>query len=244
MTAKVKRPRVGRRAMILAAGYGYRMRPLTLTRPKPLVEVAGRPIIAYATERLQGADIGAVVVNVHYLPDAIEQWAAGIEAPHITISDERAELLDTGGGVKKALPLLGSDPFFVLNGDSFWLEGAEPALARMRAAWDGRRMDCLLLLAPMTSAVGFCGTGDFRMAPDGRLARRHESQVTPFVFAGCYLVHPRLYADSPEGPFSMNLLWTRAEARGRLFGLRHDGTWFHVGTPDAIAEAEKALAAL
>lgn len=244
MSARGQRPRVARRAMILAAGYGCRMRPLTLARPKPLVEVAGRPIIAYAIERLREAGIGTVVVNVHYLPEAMEQWAAGIEAPSITISDERAELLDTGGGVNKALPLLGNDPFFVLNGDSFWLEGAEPALERMRAVWDGRRMDCLLLLAPTTAAVGFCGIGDFRMAPDGRLARRAEGQVAPFVFAGCYLVHPRLFADSPEGPFSMNRLWNRAEAKGRLFGLRHDGTWFHVGTPDAIAEAENALAAL
>ncbi len=244
MSTRAKGSRIGRRAMILAAGYGYRLRPLTLTRPKPLVDVAGRPIIAYAVERLRDAGIGELVVNVHYLPEAIEQWAAGIDKPHITISDERAELLDTGGGVKKALPLLGSDPFFVLNGDSFWAEGAEPALERMREAWDGRRMDCLLLLAPTPSAVGFGGTGDFRMAPDGRLARRAEGQVAPFVFAGCYLVHPRLYADTPDEPFSMNLLWTRAEAKGRLFGLRHDGTWFHVGTPDAIGEAEKALAAL
>ncbi len=244
MSARSKRPRIGRRAMILAAGYGQRMRPLTLVRPKPLIDVAGRPIIAYAIERLQDAGIGAVVVNVHYLPEAIEQWAAGIDKPHITISNERAELLDSGGGVKKALVHLGSDPFFVLNGDSFWTEGAEPTLERMRAAWDGRRMDCLLLLAPMTSAVGFSGNGDFRMAPDGRLARRAEGLMAPFVFAGCYLVHPRLYADTPDKPFSMNLLWNRAEAKGRLFGLRHDGTWFHVGTPDAIGEAEKVLAAL
>ncbi len=242
--SKTAGPRVGRRAMILAAGLGQRMRPLTLTRPKPLIEVAGRPIIAHAVERLAAAGIAQAVVNVHYLPEAIEQWAAGIDAPRLVISDERERLLDTGGGVKKALPLLGRDPFFVLNGDSFWVEGAQPALERMRAVWDGRRMDCLLLLAAMTSAVGYSGKGDFLMAPDGQLERRPEAKVAPFVFAGCYLVHPRLFADSPEGPFSMNLLWNRAQERGRLHGLRHDGTWIHVGTPDAVQQAEEALAAL
>ena len=239
--AKISPRKAGRRAMILAAGIGKRMRPLTLSRPKPLVEVAGKPIIAYAVERLRAAGIEEAVVNVHYLPEAIERWAAGISAPRLVISDERDHLLDTGGGVKNALPLLGGSPFFVLNGDSFWMESTQPALERMRAVWDARRMDCLLLLAAMTSAVGFSGRGDFRMAPDGRLERRLEGGIAPFVFAGCYLVHPRLFADSPEGPFSMNVLWDRALARGRLHGLRHDGTWIHVGTPDAIALAEEAL---
>ena len=243
-SGKTSRPRVGRHAMILAAGLGARMQPLTLKHPKPLVAVAGKPIIAYALDRLRAADVAEAVVNVHYLPEQIERWAAGIAVPRLVISNERDSLLDTGGGVKKALALLGADPFFVLNGDSFWVEGARPALERLRAAWDGRRMDCLLLLAAMTSAVGFEGRGDFLMHPDGRLARRPEGEIAPFAYAGCYLVHPRLFADSPDGPFSMNLLWDRALAKGRLFGLRHDATWIHVGTPDAIAAAEEALAEL
>jgi N-acetyl-alpha-D-muramate 1-phosphate uridylyltransferase len=240
----ISRSRAGRRALILAAGLGERMQPLTLKRPKPLIAVAGKPIIAYAIERLAAAGISEAVVNVHYLPEAIEAWAAGIERPRLIISDERAALLDTGGGVKNALGLLGPDPFFVLNGDSFWVEGAQPALERLRAAWDDRRMDCLLLVAAMTSAVGFGGRGDFLMGPDGRLARRPQGEIAPFAYAGCYLVHPRLFADSPDGPFSMNLLWDRALAKGRLHGLRHDGAWIHVGTPDAIAQAERALAKL
>lgn len=242
--AKSSRPRVGRRAMILAAGFGARLRPLTLARPKPLVEVAGKPIIAYALDRLRAAGIAEVVVNVHYLPEMIEAWAAGIARPRLVISDERGGLLDTGGGVRKALAVLGTDPFFVLNGDSFWVEGAQPALERLRAAWDGRRMDCLALLAAMTSAVGFGGRGDFLMDPDGRLKRRPQGEIAPFAYAGCYLVHPRLFVGAPDGPFSMNLLWDRALAKGRLFGLRHDATWIHVGTPDAIAAAEEALAEL
>ncbi len=240
--AKISTRKAGRHAMILAAGIGKRMRPLTLTRPKPMVEVAGKPIIAYAVDRLRAAGIEEAVINVHYLPEAMERWAAGIASPRLVISDERDCLLDTGGGVKRALPLLGRAPFFVLNGDSLWMESARPALERLRAAWDGRRMDCLLLLAAMTSAVGFGGAGDFRMAPDGRLERRPEGGIAPFVFAGCYLVHPRLFADSPEGSFSMNLLWDQALAKGRLYGLRHDSTWIHVGTPDAVALAEEALA--
>ena len=240
--ARNGRRRVGRRAMILAAGLGERMRPLTLARPKPLIEVAGKPIIAHAADRLAAAGIELAVVNVHHLPDQIVGWANGIARPKFTISDERARLLDTGGGVRRALALLGPDPFFVLNGDSFWLEGARPALERLREAWDGRRMDCLLLLAAMTLAVGFGGRGDFHMDEGGRLRRRGEGEIAPFAYAGCYLVHPRLFADSPEGAFSMNLLWDRAQANGRLFGLRHDGVWIHVGTPDAIALAEEALA--
>jgi MurNAc alpha-1-phosphate uridylyltransferase len=235
------RRRVGRRAMILAAGLGERMRPLTLTRPKPLIPVGGKPIIAHLVDRLASAGIAEAVVNVHHLPDKLIEWAKGVDRPRIAISDERDRLLDTGGGVRRALPLLGRHPFFVLNGDSFWLEGARPALERLREAWDGRRMDCLLLVAAMTRAVGFGGRGDFHMDEAGRLRRRGEGEIAPFAFAGCYLVHPRLFADSPEGAFSMNLLWHRAEAKGRLFGLRHDGVWLHVGTPEAIALAEEAM---
>jgi N-acetyl-alpha-D-muramate 1-phosphate uridylyltransferase len=233
---------VGRRAMILAAGLGLRMRPLTETVPKPLVELAGKPLIAYALDRLKGASVEQVVVNVHWLPEQVESWARAQAAPEILISDERDELLETGGGVAKALPLLGDAPFFVLNSDSTWIEGAKPALERMREAWRPAVMDGLLLVCPTAHTVGYCGQGDFHLEPEGRLVRRAPGQVAPFVFAGCYLAAPQLFASAPEGPFSMNVLWDRALAAGRLHGLRHDGVWLHVGTPDAIAPAERAFA--
>jgi len=232
---------VGRRAMILAAGLGVRMRPLTRTRPKPLIELAGKPLIAHALDRLNGAGVEQIVVNVHYLPEQIESWAQAQAAPQIVISDERDGLLDTGGGVARALPMLGQSPFFVLNSDSVWIEGAKPALARMRQAWRAADMDCLLLVSSMALSVGYCGQGDFHLDPEGRLARRAAGQVAPFVFAGCYIAAPHLFAEAPEGPFSMNVLWDRALAAGRLHGIRHDGLWLHVGTPDSIALAERAF---
>lgn len=231
---------VGRRAMILAAGLGLRMRPLTETVPKPLIKLAGKPLIGHALDRLVAAGIDEVVVNVHWLADQIERWAEA-QAAGIAISDERHALLDTGGGVAQALPLLGDDPFFVLNSDSLWIEGAAPALERMRQAWREEDMDGLLLVCPTARTVGYCGQGDFHLDPAGRLARRAPGQVAPFVFAGCHLASPRLFAGAPEGAFSMNLLWDRALAAGRLHGIRHDGIWLHVGTPDAIAPAERAM---
>lgn len=231
---------VGRRAMILAAGLGTRMRPLTETVPKPLIELAGRPLIDHALDRLKTAGVEQVVVNVHYLPEQIEAWAKTQAGPRIVISDERACLLETGGGVGKALGLLGDDPFFVLNSDSLWIEGATPALARMRQAWRGGDMDGLLLVSPTAHTVGYCGPGDFHLDPEGRLTRRAPGQVAPFVFAGCHLATPRLFADAPQGPFSMNVLWDRALTAGRLYGIRHDGVWLHVGTPDAVEPAERA----
>ena len=153
--------RVGETAMVLAAGYGQRMRPLTLTRPKPLVEVAGKPLIDYGMAHLRAAGVARAVVNVHYLPEQIEAWAAHQKNPAVTISDERGEILDTGGGIARALPLLGEEPFFVLNSDSFWVDEGEPALDRLRAAWDDARMDCLLLLSPLDRTVGYDGKGDF-----------------------------------------------------------------------------------
>ena len=235
--------RLGSRAMVLAAGYGQRMRPLTLTRPKPLVEVAGRALIDYGFDRLRAAGVAEAVVNAHYLPEQIEAWAARQSSPRITISDERGVILDTGGGVAKALPLLGDDPFFVINSDSFWVDDGTPALDRLRAAWDDRTMDCLLLLAPLERTVGYDGKGDFTRGPDGCLARRATSEGTPLAYIGGYLVHPRLFEDAPEGAFSMNLLWARAIAAGRLHGVEHTGRWLHVGTPDAISLAETALGA-
>lgn len=233
----------GGRAMVLAAGYGQRMRPLTLTRPKPLIEVAGKPLIAYGFDRLRAAGVATAVVNVHYLAGQIEAWASAQAAPQILISDERAELLDTGGGIARALPLLGDAPFFVINSDSFWLEEGEPALARLIEAWDGQQMDCLLLLSPLGRTVGYEGAGDFVLDADGRLARRAAAPGAALAYAGGYLVAPRLFRGAPPGKFSMNLLWDRAIAAGRLFGLEHKGRWLHVGEPSAIALAEQALRA-
>ena len=234
---------VGKRAMVLAAGYGQRMRPLTLTRPKPLVEVAGKALIDYGFDRLRAAGVEEAVVNVHYLPEQIEAWARRQSAPRIVISDERAEILDTGGGVARALPLLCDAPFFVINSDSFWVDEGIPALDRLRAAWDDRTMDCLLLLSPLARTVGYDGMGDFTRDAQGRLTRRAGSQGQPLAYIGGYLVAPRLFAGAPQGSFSMNLLWDRAIAAGRLFGVEHTGRWLHVGTPEAIGLAEAALGA-
>jgi N-acetyl-alpha-D-muramate 1-phosphate uridylyltransferase len=233
----------GSTAMVLAAGYGQRMRPLTLARPKPLVKVAGKALIDYGFDRLRAARVETAVVNVHYLPEQIEDWAKAQPAPRIVISDERGEILDTGGGIARALPLLGADPFFVINSDSFWVDDGTPALDRLRAAWDDEAMDCLLLLSPLARTVGYDGQGDFVRGADGRLVRRAASQGTPLAYIGGYLVSPRLFAGAPAGAFSMNLLWDRAIATGRLFGVEHTGRWLHVGTPEAIGLAEAALGA-
>lgn len=230
----------GTRAMMLAAGLGTRLRPLTLTRPKPLIEVAGRSLLDRGVDALQRAGVSEVVVNKHYLADQIDGWAAARATPHIIVQDEEALILDTGGGVAKALPHLGPDPFFVLNSDSFWVDGPAPALQRMREAWNDATMDCLLLLARKNRSTGFDGPGDFDMDDTGRLTRR-SGETAEHVYAGAYLVHPRLFRDAPEGAFSMNELWNRALAEGRLHGLVHDGWWLHVGTPDAIALAEDKL---
>lgn len=234
----------GMSAMVLAAGHGLRMRPLTLTRPKPLVEVAGRALIDYGFDCLRRAKVERAVVNVHYLADQIEDWARRQASPKIVISDERDELLDTGGGILRALPLLGAGPFFVMNSDSFWIEDGEPALDRLRAAWDDAAMDCLLLLSPLQRTVGYDGAGDFARTADGRLRRRAAApELEPLAYIGAYLVAPRLFASAPPGKFSMNLLWDRAMGDGRLFGLVHGGRWLHVGTPEAIPLAERALGA-
>lgn len=234
--------RLGSRAMVLAAGLGHRMRPLTLTRPKPLIQVAGKAIIDHSFEALRAARIETAVVNVHYLPEQVEAWAARQKPPpRILVSDERAELLDTGGGVARALPLLGDEPFFVLNSDSFWIESGEPALSRMRKAWNGAIMDCLLLVCPLAHCVGFDGQGDFTIDAEGTLVRKRADDHHPVVYIGCYLVHPRIFAGAEAGAFSMNILWNKSIAAKRLYGLVHDGLWLHVGTPEAIPLAEAAL---
>jgi MurNAc alpha-1-phosphate uridylyltransferase len=227
-------------AMVLAAGFGERMRPLTLRMPKPLVPLAGMPLIDHVLDKLAAAGVKTAIVNVHYLPEQLEAHLTARQGtpPEIVVSDERGVLLDTGGGTKKALKLLGHGPFFVHNADSVWSEGATPALARMLRLWNPAEMDCLLLLAPAATSVGYAARGDFSMAPDGRLARRGAGEVVPFAFAGVSLCDERLFKDAPEGRFSLNLLWDNALARGKLYGMRMDGRWMHVGTPEALAEAE------
>lgn len=228
-------------AMVLAAGLGVRMRPLTRDTPKPLLSVNGRRLIDRAIGKLVAAGVETAVVNVHYLPEQIEAWAHKQDRPRIVLSDERDQLLDTGGGIAKALPKLGTGPFFVLNSDTFWIDGAVPALERLRSAWRDGSMDCLLLLCPLDRAVGYDSIGDFHLAKNGRLRRRAGEETGALAYAGTYLVHPRLFRDAPQGRFSMNLLWDRAIAQGRLFGIAHDGLWLHVGTPEAIAKAEAVL---
>jgi MurNAc alpha-1-phosphate uridylyltransferase len=183
------------------------------------------------------------VVNVHYLADVLIRHLAGRRVPEIVISDERGELLETGGGVVKALPLLGPQPFLHVNSDTIWIDGVKPNLAALADAFDRGRMDALLLLAPTISSIGYIGRGDYSMAPDGRLTRRGERDVVPFVYSGAAIFSPALFAAAPAGPFSLTRLFDRAEEAGRLHGLRLEGTWMHVGTPDAVAEAEKALLA-
>jgi N-acetyl-alpha-D-muramate 1-phosphate uridylyltransferase len=235
---------VGTHAMVLAAGFGTRMQPLTSHTPKPLIKVNGKPLLDYAMDSLAAAAVRHAVVNVHYLPEQIEAWAKTKTHPLITISDERDAILDTGGGISRALPLLGDAPFFVLNSDSFWREGeGVPALMRLRQAWLDEAMDCLLLLCDPARITGYDGHGDFVLGEDGRLIRNPARKTGKLAYIGGYLVHPRLFQEAPPGKYSMNVLWDRAIAAGRLFGLAHSGHWLHVGTPEAIGQAEAFLAA-
>jgi MurNAc alpha-1-phosphate uridylyltransferase len=228
--------------MVLAAGLGTRMRPITERVPKPMVRLAGRPLLDHVLDRLAEAGIARAVVNVHYLPDQIEKHLAGRRSPEIRISDERDALLDTGGGVMRALPLLGKAPFVVHNSDTVWAEGIGSNLRRMLDMWDAGRMDCLMLLASASTSIGYDGRGDFGMAADGRLARRSERQSAPFVFAGVSIMSPTLLEGMPaKGAFSLNRTWDRAAEQGRLYGLRLDGVWMHIGTPEALETAERWL---
>lgn len=227
--------------MVLAAGLGTRMRPLTDQVPKPLVRFDGRPLIDHVLDRIADAGIERAVVNVHYLADKLQAHLVKRACPEVVISDERDALLDTGGGTVRALPKLGAEPFMIHNSDSVWLEGIGSNLKRLCAAWDPERMDSLLLVALTSHSIGYDGLGDFNMAPDGILARRPEREVAPFVFTGVSIAHPRLFADAPQGAFSMNKLWSRSIASKRLYGIRLDGVWMHIGTPDAIDEAERRI---
>jgi len=230
-----------RRAMVLAAGRGKRLRPLTDDRPKPLVAVAGRPLIDRVLDALAAAGVAECVVNVRYRAEMIAAHLAARRRPLVTLSPE-TEPLETGGGVARALAKLGSDPVFVVNADVLWDDAGTPALARLAEAWRDD-LDALLLLVPRAAALGYDGPGDFDRDPAGRLTRRRDGATAAFVFAGVQILHPRLFAGAPEGAFSLNLLYDRAIAAGRARGLGHRGRWFHVGTPAAHAEAERRLAA-
>lgn len=229
--------------MVLAAGFGTRMRPLSSKVPKPLVKVGERALIDHCLDGLAQAGVETAVVNVHHLADLLEAHLAGRSAPKIVISDERDGLLDTGGGIKRALPLLGPEPFMLRNSDSFWLEGVRQNLHWLTMTWDAERMDALLLLASTVPAVGYAGRGDFFLDKDGRLTRRKERTVAPFAYAGAAILHPRLFDGAPDGAFSLNRLFDRAIEAERLFGARLDGVWINVETPTAVALAESAITA-
>jgi len=229
------------KAMVLAAGLGVRMRPLTDKMPKPLVPVAGRPLLDHVLDKLADAGVSEAVVNVHYLPDQIIDHTKARTRPRVIISDERDQVLGTGGGVVKALPLLGPEPFFHVNSDTMWIDGVRPNLTRLAEAFEPSRMDILLLMAPTTSSIGYGGRGDYSMLPDGALRKRREHQVVPFVYAGAAIMSPSLFADAPAGEFSLTQMFDRANEQERLFGLRLDGVWMHVGTPDAVGAAEEAF---
>ena len=227
-------------AMVMAAGLAKRMRPLTATMPKPMVRVAGKPLIDHTLDRLADAGVARAVVNVHYLADALEAHVTGRASPKVTISDERDALLETGGGMIKAQGLL-PDPFFCLNSDNIWLDGPRNAFADLSMLWDAERMDALVLVVPHKRAANFAGPGDFHLDAAGKVSRRQPGRIAPFIYTGIQLVSHRLLRDAPEGKFSTNILWNRAIEEGRLFGLPFTGDWFEVGTPQAIRPTEEAL---
>lgn len=228
-------------AMILAAGLGKRMRPLTATRPKPLVRVAGRPLIDHCLDKLKEAGVARAVVNVHYLPGQIAAHLSNRTDPVVAISDEADALLETGGGLIKALPLIDADPFFCLNSDNVWLDGPQDVFAALSDAWDPARMDALLLLVSHARAFNYTGLGDFHLDPLGQISRRKPGRVAPFIFSGVQIVSQRLLRDAPDGAFSTGVLWNRAIDEGRLYGISHSGLWFEVGAPQMIAPTEAAL---
>ena len=227
-------------AMVMAAGLGKRRRPLTASRPKPLIPVLGKPLVDHALDKLAEAGVGRAVVNVHYMADALEAHLALRNAPAITISDERDALLETGGGMVKAMPHL-PDPFFCLNSDNIWLDGPRDVFAELSTAWNPVTMDALLLMVRHTGACNYVGKGDFHLDPLGKVSRRRAGRVAPFIYTGIQIVSHRLLRDAPQGAFSTNILWNRAIEEGRLFGLVHTGQWFEVGEPSAIARTESWL---
>ena len=236
----IRGPLASDTAMVMAAGLGKRMRPLTAAQPKPLVRVAGKPLIDYSLDHLAEAGVARAVVNVHYLADALEAHLAQRKDMAVTVSDERGVLLETGGGMIKAQALL-PDPFFCLNSDNIWLDGPRNVFRELTDAWRPDDMDALLLLVRHPQAHNYVGKGDFHLDPLGRIGRRRSGRVAPYIYTGIQLVSHRLLRDAPEGAFSTNLLWTRAIEEERLFGIVHTGHWFEVGTPQAIAPTEEWL---
>jgi MurNAc alpha-1-phosphate uridylyltransferase len=229
-------------AMVLAAGLGKRMRPLTASQPKPLVRVAGKALIDYSLDHLADAGVASAVVNVHYLGDALEAHIGmRRKGPKIAISDERELLLETGGGMVHAAGQL-PDPFFCLNSDNIWLDGPRTVFRELSEAWDETRMDALLLLVSHARAHNYSGKGDFHLDPLGQISRRRPGRVAPYIYTGIQLVSHRLLREAPQGPFSTNLLWSRAIEEGRLYGIAHTGLWFEVGEPWAIPRTEAILA--
>jgi MurNAc alpha-1-phosphate uridylyltransferase len=234
-----------KRAMILAAGLGTRMAPLTLEKPKPLIELKGKTLIDHCIDRLVRNGINFIVVNVHYKAEQIiahiEKRQARDKNVEFRISDERDAILESGGGIARALSHFNGEPFFTYNSDSLWVEGMGSAIGRMKMRWNPDSMDALMLLAPCTTAIGFDDRGDFLMDAFGVLKRRPEMAVAPFVWTGLQIIHPRLFDGAPTGRFSINPLWDKAIAKGRLCGVRLDGTWIHVGTPQGLRDAEDFL---
>jgi N-acetyl-alpha-D-muramate 1-phosphate uridylyltransferase len=239
MTRRARPGFVPAQAMVLAAGLGLRMHPITEKLPKPLIEIAGRTMLDRALDELVAVGVDDVVINTHYRAPMIEAHVRGRRRPRIRLSHEDV-LLETGGGIARAVSHFGEQPFFVVNGDTLWRNGSRPALLALAEAWESTRMDALLLLQPVTTAIGYSGPGDFFRSPDGTLERR--DRAAPFVFAGLQILHPRLFTDAPEGGFSINVLFDRAIDRNRLHGVIHDGGWCHVGTPADIPRAEAFFA--
>jgi N-acetyl-alpha-D-muramate 1-phosphate uridylyltransferase len=234
-------PAAPKTAMVLAAGLGTRMRDLTETQPKPLVKVLGKALLDHVLDRLAQMGVQTAVVNVHHFADTLEAHLKEREHPRVVLSDERAGLLGTGGGIARALPLLGAEPFFIVNADSIWLEGVVPNLVRLARAYDEERMDALLLVAATATSLGYDGRGDFNLDPEGRLQSRAEQELVPFVYTGTALLSPRLFAHAPAGAFPLTNLFRSAQQAGRLHGIRLEGTFLHVGTPEAVAAAEQAI---
>ncbi len=231
-------------AMVMAAGLGKRMRPLTATRPKPLVVVAGKPLIDHVFDRLREAGVPRAVVNVHYLADALEAHLRGrVKGIAIDVSDERAQLMETGGGLMQARAMLGDAAFLCINSDNLWIDGPIDAIKALAQHWDDERMDALLLLVPLARAHCHRGQGDFHLDPFGRITKRRQAgRMAPFVYTGVQMLHPRILTQAPDGPFSTNLFWERAIEAGRAFGVVHQGLWFDVGSPGAIKQTEAVLA--
>ena len=230
------------KALVFAAGFGTRMRPITLTLPKPLVRIGGTTMLDHMLDRLAESGVDEAIVNVHWLADQIEDHVEGRRAPRIIISDERELLLDQGGGIVKVLPEFAGKPFFICNTDALWIDDREPQVARLARAWDGAKMDVLLLLADMKTSVGVEGRGDFFRDAQGRLSRPAPGEAAPYVYSGVGIIKSSLFEDSPAGPFRLAPTFFAAAEKGRLFGLTLEGRWLHVGSPDMIEEAEKIYA--